>query len=180
MPEPPPDLAHHQPALLQFAARRVPAWLQGVLCPDDLVQETFEEAYRAPARFVGMTAAAVFAYLREALQNNLYDAIRKHAMKRADVSAAVLAESSVRLAEYFAADHTSPSERAERSEWFARLADAINNLPDAQRVAVEMRYLRGLRVGEIARKLDRSVGAVSLLLHRALAALRGVLDDPNA
>ena len=180
MPDLPPDLVEHQPALLRFAAERFPAWLQGRLCPDDLVQQTLLEACRAPARLAGMAAPEVLAYLRQAVRNNLIDAIRKHAPQRADVSPGVLAESSVRLAEWFVADHTSPSVRAERVEWFARLSAAVTELPAAQRVAVEMRYLRGLGVGEIARELNRSVGAVSLLLHRALAALRAVLSEPNA
>ena len=180
MSGPPPDLAEHQHTLLRFVTDRFPTWLQNSLCPDDLVQQTLLEACRTPERFVGMTASEVFAYLRQALRNNLIDAIRKHAPQRGDVSPGVLAESSVRLAEWFVADHTSPSARAERVEWFARLSVAVTELPDAQRVAVEMRYLRGLAVGEIARELNRSVGAVSLLIYRALAALRVVLTDPNA
>ena len=87
-------------------------------------------------------------------------------------------QSSVRLADWLAADDTSPSERAARNERYERLAAALIELPDDQRVAVEMRYLQGLKVGDIATALARSEGAVSGLLHRAVTALRGVLTEP--
>ncbi len=106
--------------------------------------------------------------------------MRKHGRTRTDVSPDELAHSSVRLADWLAADHTSPSERADRNERFARLAVALGELPDAQRLAVEMRYLQAMKVSDIARLLNRSEGAVSLLLHRAVTGLRGVLIPPNA
>jgi RNA polymerase sigma-70 factor (ECF subfamily) len=121
----------------------------------------------------------VLAYLRRALANNLIDAARKFARTKDDFSPDALAESSLRMADWLAADHTSPSERAVRNEQFDRLAVALAELPDAQRMAVEMRYLQKLKVTEIARLLGKSEGAVSLLLHRAVTALRGVLTEQD-
>ncbi|MBA4062901.1 MAG: RNA polymerase subunit sigma-70 [Isosphaera sp.] len=180
MTDPPPDLARHQPALLLWATCQLPAWVRGKLDPADLVQQTLLEALRTPDAFAGRPDHEVLAYLRRALANNLVDAARKFARTRGDLSPDALAESSGRLADFLAADHTSPSERADRNERFARLAVALAGLPDAQRVAVEMRYLRGCKVTDIARALGRSEGAVSLLLHRAVTALRGLLTDPDA
>lgn len=176
----PPELAGHQAELLRLATFLVPPWLAPLLGPDDLVQQTLLEGWKDRDRLARLDGAGVTAYLRQVLRNNAVDAIRKHAPARGDVSPDVLAYSSVRLAERLAAEQTSPSGRAERAESFARLAAALTGLPDAQRVAVEMRYLRGLRVAEIAHLLDRSVGAVSLLLHRALASLRYTLSEPNS
>ena len=59
------------------------------------------------------------------------------------------------------------------------MADALAALPDAQRVAVEMRYLRQCKVKEIAEALGRSEGAVAQLLVRAMDALRHVLREPG-
>ena len=121
----------------------------------------------------------MLAYLRRALVHNLTDALRKHGRTRTDVTPDDLAQSSVRLAD-FVADHTSPSGRADRNERFARLAVALSELPDAQRVAVELRYLQSMKVADIARLMNRSEGAVSQLLHRAVTALRDVLTEPEA
>lgn len=181
MPDPaPPDLARHEPALLLWANYQLPSWVRGKLDPADLVQQTLLEALRTPDKFVGRPDHEVLAYLRRALANNLIDAARKFARGREELPPEALAESSVRLADWLAADHTSPSERADRNERFDRLAAALSELPDAQRVAVEMRYLRGMKVADIAAALGRSEGAVSLLLHRAVTALRGVLAEPEA
>ena len=120
-----------------------------------------------------MSRSTTASPVTRSLSNNLIDAARKHGRSRTDT----LAQSSVRLADWLAADHTSPSERAERNERFERLAHALAGLPDAQRIAVEMRYLQKLKVSEMAALMNRNENAVSQLIHRAVTALRGVLDE---
>lgn len=166
----------HRPALLLWAKCQMPEWLRGKLDPADLVQQTLLEAHSARERFEGRTPLDVLAYLRRALANNLIDATRKHARSRTDVSPDACVHSSMRLADWLAAEHTSPSERADRNERFEKLACALAELPDAQRVAVEMRYLQQMKLSDIARLMDRNENAVSQLLHRAVIALRGALS----
>lgn len=170
----PPDLDRFRPALELWARCQMPAWLRGKLDPADLVQQTLLEAHAARDRLADRSDLEVLGYLRQALSNNLIDAARKFARAAAGASLDDLT-SSVRLADWLAADHTSPSERAARNEQFERLAGALTELPDAQRVAVELRYLQKRKLTEIARLMGRSEGAVSQLLHRAVTALRGVL-----
>jgi RNA polymerase sigma-70 factor (ECF subfamily) len=138
------DLDSHRPALLLWAKCQMPEWLRGKLDPADLVQQTLLEAHAARERVEGRTVLEMLAYLRRALSHNLIDATRKHARSRTDVSPDACALSSVRLADWVAAEHTSPSERADRNERFEKLASALAELPDAQRIAVEMRYLLGV------------------------------------
>ena len=171
-----PDLTRFQPALLLWATSQLPQWVRGKLDPADLVQQTLLEAVAA-GKLAGRPDHEMLAYLRRALAHNLIDAARKFAPTRADATAL---DSSVRLADWLAADHTSPSERADRNERYARLAGALADLPEAQRRAVELRYLHGMKVTEIAAALGRSEGAVSLLLHRAVSALRVELAEPAA
>lgn len=69
----------------------------------------------------------------------------------------------------------------------ARVWEAIETLPHAQRTAVMLRYERDLPIADIAQRMGRSAGAVKLLLNRALAAVRrrvspaesasGAIDD---
>lgn len=165
------------PALLQWAEVQTPAWVRPKLDPADLVQQTLLEAVRDPDRLAERPDAEVLTFLRRALTNNLIDALRKFARNRGDIGHEVLAESSRRLDDWLAAADTSPSERAARNERFAKLAAGLSRLPDDQRVAVELRYLQGCKVAEITRILDRSEGAVSQLLHRAVIALRDDLKD---
>ncbi|MBA4188122.1 MAG: hypothetical protein C0467_08895 [Planctomycetaceae bacterium] len=177
----PLDLIRFQPALLLWATCQLPEWVRGKLDPADLVQQTLLEALKTPDKLTGRPDHEVLAYLRRALTNNLIDATRKFAHDRGgDLSPEVIAQSSVRMADWIAANHTSPSEGADRNERFTRLATALSELPDSQRIAVEMRYLMGMKVNEIARQLGKSEGAVSVMLFRAVTALRGVLTEPDA
>ncbi len=175
MPDSSPDLLRFEPALLLWANSQMPGWLRGKLDPTDLVQQTLLEAMAAD-RLAGRPDHEVLAYLRRALTHNLIDATRKHAPARGDLAA--VGESSLRLADWLAAEQTSPSERADRNERFERLAAALAELPESQRVAVELRYLHGLKVTDIASRLGKTEGAVSLLLHRAVTALRLELTEP--
>jgi RNA polymerase sigma-70 factor (ECF subfamily) len=174
-----PDLEVHRAELLGLAGWLVPRRLQPRLDPEDLVQKTFEDVLRHPDRLAGKSAADVLWYLRNALRNNAIDELRR-CDPFADVSPEEFVNSSVQLAELVPADQSSPSQRAEQAELLARLAGAVAELPDAQRVAVEMRYLRGLRGAEMARLLNRSEGAVGLLLNRALKTLHNTLDDSDS
>ena len=178
MPDPDP-LDRHRPALLGWAEAQTPDWVRAKLDPADLVQQTLLDAVRGGGRLAGLPDHEVLAYLRRALTNNLIDAARKFARGRGDVSADAAAESGRRLADWLAAADTSPSERASRNERYARLAAGLVLLPGAQRVAVELRYLQGMKVAAIARLLGRSEGAVSLLLHRAVVALRDTVGHPG-
>lgn len=150
----------------------MPSWLGSKMEPEDLVQQTLMEAVKCENRLEGKADHEVLAYLRRALVNNLIDAARKFGRTRTDVSPDVMADSSRMMGAWLEAPDTSPSERFARNERFAKLAEGLARLPDAQRIAVEMRYLRGSRIAEIAKTLDRTEGAVAGLLHRAVSALK--------
>ena len=74
-----------------------------------------------------------------------------------------------------AGDSADPVLLAEKSFATASLRQAIKKLKKDQQAVVVMRYIDGLEYGEIARVLDKSEGAVRVILHRSLLALRGVM-----
>jgi len=59
-----------------------------------------------------------------------------------------------------------------------RLRAAISRLTPEQQQVLTLRFGEGLPAREVAEILDKSVGAVEALQHRALAALRRVLENP--
>ena len=147
----PPDLERHRPALLLWAKCQLPEWLRGKLDPEDLVNQVLLEAHAARDKLAAMSDDAARAYLRRALCNDLIDAARKHARARSDVSPDDVAQSSVRLADWLEAAHTSPSERAARNEQFERrylvwlLRRADGNISKAARDAdMDRKYLHKL------------------------------------
>ncbi len=60
----------------------------------------------------------------------------------------------------------------ERSETRADVTRSINKLPPRQREALMLKQYQGMKYGEIANTMGLSVGAVQMLLHRAMTALR--------
>ncbi len=58
------------------------------------------------------------------------------------------------------------------------MIEAMAELPEDQRTALELRHLRGLTVPEVCREMGRSLPAVSGLLHRGLKTLRSRMEEP--
>jgi RNA polymerase sigma-70 factor (ECF subfamily) len=68
-----------------------------------------------------------------------------------------------------------PAALAERNQDRATLRAALDMLPSDQRDVLVWRFLAGLSPAETAVMMGRSNGAVRVLQHRALVALRAVL-----
>jgi len=183
MPEPTaadPPLERYRSYLLLLARMQLDARPQRKIDTSDIVQQTLLEAHTRRPAFSG-DDPGFCAWLRQALVNNLRDALRawrrgkRDAARECSLDAAV-DESSARLANWLAADHTSPSGKAARNEDLLRLADALEELPQPQREAVVLHHLQGWTLAEVAAHLERSDAAVAGLLHRGLKSLRERLN----
>jgi RNA polymerase sigma-70 factor (ECF subfamily) len=172
-------------AYLQLLARvHLAPRLRGKVDLSGVVQQTLWEGHRALGSARAPDDPQLAALLRRLLANNLADEVRKCYADKRDAGRerslnAALEESSARLEALLAADQSSPEQRAGRNEELLRLADALERLPEAQRQAVELHYLRGWRLEEIANHLGRGKPAVAGLLHRGLDRLRGLLQAPR-
>jgi RNA polymerase sigma-70 factor (ECF subfamily) len=158
--------------------------LQAKLDASDVVQQTILHAHERRGQFRGATEAEWLAWLRVILANALAAAARRFSTRSRELGRersleAELDLSSSRLEGLFAADHTSPSQRAVRAEELLRLAAALVQLPEDQRSVVELHHLKGLPVAEVADRLGRTRPAVVGLLFRALKKLRTLLRDPG-
>jgi RNA polymerase sigma-70 factor (ECF subfamily) len=153
--------------------------LQSKLDPSDVVQLTLVKAQQHLDQFRGRTEAELAAWLRRILANTLTDAARKfqREVPLAPRMEDSLHESSARLEGWLVADQSSPSEQAMRQEHLLRLAQALGQLPDDQRTAVEWHYLKGGSVAEVAADMGRTEAAVAGLLRRGLKRLRELLRE---
>jgi RNA polymerase sigma-70 factor, ECF subfamily len=154
------------------------------LDPSDIVQETLLKAHQAREQFQGRSEAEMAAWLRAILANTLTDALRRYQTGGRDIAQeqslqVALEESSTRMEAWLVAEQSSPEEQAARQEQLLRLAEALAQLPEDQRRAVELRHLKGSTVTEVAEQMDRSKEADAKLLLRGVAQLRERLEDPN-
>jgi RNA polymerase sigma-70 factor, ECF subfamily len=168
--------------LLLLVRLQIGARLRAKLDASDIVQQTILHAHERRAQFRGQTEAEWLGWLRAILANVLAAALRKFDTQARDPSRersleAELEQSSSRMESILAADQPSPSERAVRSEQFMMLASALARLPENQRRVVELHYLKGLTVAEVAEQIERTRPVVVGLLFRGLKRLRELLRD---
>jgi RNA polymerase sigma-70 factor, ECF subfamily len=170
--------------LLLLVRLQLGSGLHAKLDASDVVQQAILHAHEKRSQFRGGTEGEWLAWLRAILANALAAAARRlHAQARDPGRErsldAELEHSASRMERVLAADQTSPSERAVRGEEALRLAQAIAGLPEDQRRVVELHYLKGLTVAEVAEQIGRTRPAAVGLLFRGLKRLRELLHDPG-
>jgi RNA polymerase sigma-70 factor (ECF subfamily) len=118
--------------------------------------------------------------LRAILARSLTDAARGHRRRRGDAIRSLemaLGNTSVRLENLLVAEQSSPSQKVMRAERLVDLAACLLRLPDDQRTALELRYLRGLSVAGVAEQMGRAPVSVTGLLYRGTRALRALMNE---
>ena len=86
-------------------------------------------------------------------------------------------ESTQRLGDTLRSREASPEEHAVRQHRRDRVSRAVDDLPERDRLIVQMYYYKGLNLKEIALVLDVSESRVSQLLSRIRTRLGQVLAD---
>jgi RNA polymerase sigma-70 factor, ECF subfamily len=176
------SLERYRNYLSLLARAQLSPRLQSKLAPSDVVQQALLRAHEKREQFRGQSEAEWAAWLRQILVHTLAEAVRGFGRQQRDVALersldAAVTDSSARLEFWLAAEQSSPSERAVRQEELLRLAQAVAQLPDDQRAAVEMRHVQGYCLAEISRHLGRSEASVAGLIRRGLKQLREQLKE---
>jgi RNA polymerase sigma-70 factor (ECF subfamily) len=162
--------------------------LRARVSPSDIVQDTFFEAHRDFNQFRGQTTAEFVAWLRRIVVNNLLRVVEQHVLaEKRDVRREVsieeigrrLEQSTMRLETFLVQASESPSGHAVRNEDEILLANALAELPDDYREILVLRHIEGLPFEEVAKRMDRSAGAVRMLWLRALKKLRETMGSAS-
>jgi RNA polymerase sigma-70 factor, ECF subfamily len=77
----------------------------------------------------------------------------------------------------FPPEWPSPEQEVVAAEMRRHLGAALAALPARQRIVVSLRDVQGYSSAEVCAMLDISAGNLRVLLHRARASLRGILED---
>ena len=178
------DLERFRGYLYVLAGRHAGRRLQGKADASDVVQQTLVQALAALSQFRGTSDAELAAWLRQILARQLANAARDLGRQKRDITRersleAALDQSASRLEVFLAAADSSPSQKAQRNEQLLRLAEALAQLPEAQREAVVLHHLEQKSLEEIGGQMDRTAAAVAGLIKRGLRALRLRLEEPG-
>jgi RNA polymerase sigma-70 factor, ECF subfamily len=177
--------AAYRDYLRLLARLQLPQALRSHLDPSDVVQDTLLKAHQGIGQFRGHTEAERVAWLRRILSNCMTEGLRKlargtqHGPHQQQSLERALEQSSARLEGWLAADHPSPSEQAIRHEGLLRLSDALGQLPESQRTALELKHLQGWSVESISGHMGVSKSAVGGLLRRGMKQLRERMEEQS-
>lgn len=145
--------------------RYIYAHLSDRLDAEDLTEEVFLRVFRSLPKFREQGVPFV-AYLYHVARNAIIDHHRRNQRSARDIS---IEDGQV------ANQNPDPSEVATNNLEHQELRFCLDQLREDYRDVLVFRFLTGLTPEETAEVMDRSVGAVRVLQHRALAAIRKYL-----
>lgn len=180
LPPGPPQaewITRYEPYLKMLARTHLRASYRAKVGASDMVQQAMLQAIGAIDQFRGTSESELRAWLRQILVRQICHLDRdmhreKRDIRRERSMEQKLAQSSMRLEGLLAADQTTPSQVAIVGENVTALAAAVDRLPEGQRQAIELHYLEGLKLAEVAEAMGKTTGAVAGLLHRGMKQLR--------
>jgi RNA polymerase sigma factor (sigma-70 family) len=132
---------------------------------EDAVQEAFLAVWRTAARFMPERSKAS-TWLLTLVHRRAVDHVRREERRRAAPLEAAPQETG---------------ETTEEAAWFSlereRVHEALRNLPDQQREALELAYFGGYTQSEIAERLGEPLGTIKSRMFNGLTRLRDVLQE---
>lgn len=175
-------LKQHSPEIQRGLAGDISRQWRAVLSAEDVMQQTYCDAFLDINKFRGKTESSFVAWLRTMAKHNLKDAIemlnaeKRRPKKGRRTESEATADSYDDLLGRLCATSTTPSRCAARNERTTAIKDAITKLPDDYRHVVRMCDIQGWSLEEAADALNRTKGAVAMLrvrAHRRLAEIMG-------
>jgi RNA polymerase sigma-70 factor (ECF subfamily) len=133
---------------------------------EDLLLEVFLAALEHN-RFSGLDAKEQESWLWSVARNKMIDHYRR-AARRPGVQIDLV------LDDLYERDEYAPEHVTLRHEEYAHLRATIKKLPTLQQEILRLRFANDLRCSEIAAVLQKSEGAIRMLLSRTMKLLRSV------
>jgi RNA polymerase sigma-70 factor (ECF subfamily) len=171
-------LAKYHSVLRARADARMDPALRAKAEPEDILQEVYLDVFRQIDRFEDRGPDSFLNWVLTILDNELVDALRAlHSQKR-DIAREVGpdaicgAESYWNLLDQLYADSSTPSRVARREEAVGALLACTSRLTDPHRQVIQLRFLEGRSVDEVAKRLNKSQAVIVAMTKSALKGLR--------
>jgi RNA polymerase sigma-70 factor (ECF subfamily) len=149
--------------------------------PDDILQEVYLDVARQIHQFENRGPGSFLNWVRAILNNKLIDARRAAHCQVRDARREVRAHGAAddsywRLLDNVYAESGTPSRVARREEALRALLSCLDDLSEVHRQVLQLRFLEGLPVDQVAARLGKTNAAVVALSKRALEALRRSME----
>ncbi len=155
---------HHSPGIFRYAYRL----LGNHDLAEECVAETFARYLKA-LRTGGGPNDHLQAYLYRIAHNLVTDSYRRNAPVSIELDERLVSNSEAQ-----------PERQSERNAELDHMRLALRSLTPDQRLVVSLKFLEGWENERVAASLNKPVGAVKALQHRALQALRRILDPKDS
>lgn len=155
-------LDRYVPRLQRWASGRLPSSMRTMLDTGDLVQDAVVNALRRLPTLDVQHEGALFAYLRQAVNNRIIDLYRRR-QRRPDRQ---------EMPFDIVSDETSPLEAAMSAEDADRYEQALSRLSDDDRQLIVLRVELGLEYAAMAAAMNKpSAAAARMACTRAIGRL---------
>jgi RNA polymerase sigma-70 factor (ECF subfamily) len=139
----------------------------------DLTQDLFVKVHRSLPKYDPRYPFTSWLY--RVATNLCIDHIRRRRLQTVSLDAPVRFGDGEEAPREFPDDSCNPAADAEQADRARMLAAAMAELPEAQRLVLELRHQRDLSYDEIALVLGAPLGTVKARIHRGREALRKTL-----
>jgi RNA polymerase sigma-70 factor, ECF subfamily len=172
-------LERNHVTLVEYVRRHLPQELQTLYDVDDILQDTYFEAFRRIGQFVPVGEQAMYRWLVTIARHRMQILLRAYFTQKRRLNVvepgdgdAGQYESIIGHLRDLAIHKRTPSKSAARHEVMAAVETALGRLPGEHQQAISLRYLEGISVNESAARMGRTSDAFYMLCRRALELLR--------
>jgi RNA polymerase sigma-70 factor, ECF subfamily len=169
----------YHPRLRAKLLRQMDPTMRSKIEPEDILQQVYLEAFKAIGHFKYQGKDSFLRWLYAILDRKLIDEHRALRAERRDVRREVKAlpanaqqTTYIDLMARIMAGGATPSQDVRKGEALGVLTACLAALPDHYRDVLRMRFIEGRPVADVAQTLQRSIGSVHMICHRALRLLR--------
>jgi RNA polymerase sigma-70 factor (ECF subfamily) len=173
-------LAHYD-RLTRIIQPKLPPRLQSTQAVEDILQQTFLQAFRDVHNFSPRPDASFGDWLSRIADNRLLDAIKEHDRQKRGgdwhrVEGVANDDSRlIPLLDLLSSEEPNPSSVVARGEALHALQIALAGLEDDQRDAIQLHLLEGISLDGVATQLNRTPNAIRGLIHRGKQKLRDAM-----
>jgi RNA polymerase sigma-70 factor (ECF subfamily) len=164
----------HRPRLAVLIHYRLSPELRRFYEVDDILQETFLEAFRDFDQFSYQSPGSFMSWLARISDHVMADLARSQGRQKRQAAEMLRFRSESNPSGPEPVDSRTPSRVFAEEEGLRELLAKLNALPENYRQAILLMKVEGLATQEAAARLGKTNESTALLLHRALKRFRAL------